>query len=99
MDNICNIITPFKVKLSPKSDLGFICECICVKPLCKSMITTKEAFLRFTVVSFLGKFIFNGVLGHSNASIKIAIFKTLRRLDITGNFARSITGVSHEHKH
>ena len=41
----------------------------------------KEALLIFTVVSFLGKLIFNGALGHSYASIKIATFKTLRRLD------------------
>ena len=37
-----------KLKLSPKSNLGFICECIWVKPLCKSIITTKEALLRQT---------------------------------------------------
>ena len=42
----------------------------------------------------------NGVLGHSYASIQTAIFKTLRRLDTTWNFARSITRVStHEHEH
>ena len=32
-----------KVKLSPKSNPGFICECIGVKPSCKSIITMKEA--------------------------------------------------------
>ena len=37
----------------------------------------KEALLRFTVVSFSGKLIFNGVQGHFSASIKIDIFKTL----------------------
>ena len=89
-----------KVKLKPKSNLGFICECIWVKPLCKSTITTKETLLRFTVVSFSGKLIFIGVQGHFYASIKIAIFKALRRPDTTWNFARSITRVStHEHKH
>ena len=31
----------------------------------------------------LGKLIFNGVQGHSDASINITIFKTLRRLDTT----------------
>ena len=41
-----------------------------VKPSCKSMSTTKKGLLRFTVFSF---------------SIKIAIFKTLRRLDTTWN--------------
>ena len=39
----------------------------------------KESILRFTVVLFSGKLIFSGVLGHSYVSIKIAIFKTLRR--------------------
>ena len=43
----------------------------------------KEAFLRFTVVSFLGKLIFNEMLGHFYAGIKIAIFKTPRGLDTT----------------
>ena len=33
-------------------------------------------------------------MAHCYASIKIAIFKTLRRLDTTGNFARSITRIS-----
>ena len=47
----------------------------------------KEALIRFTVVSFSGKLIFNGVQGHSYASIKIAIFKAVRRLDTTLNFA------------
>ena len=41
-----------KVKLSPKSNQGFICYWIWVKPSCKNIITTKEALLRFTVVSF-----------------------------------------------
>ena len=52
-----------RVKLSPKSNIGFICECIRVKPSCKSIITTKEALLRFTIILFPGKLIFNGVLG------------------------------------
>ena len=34
---------------------------------------TKEALLRFIVVSFSDKLIFNGVRGQINASIKIAI--------------------------
>ena len=33
-----------KVKPSPKCNLGFICECIRVKPACKSIITMKEVF-------------------------------------------------------
>ena len=48
------------VKLSPKSNWGFICNWIWVKPSCKCIITTKEALLRFRVVSFSGKLIFNG---------------------------------------
>ena len=83
-----------KVKLKPKSNRGFNCDWIWVKPLCKSIITMKEALLRLTVVSFAGKLIFNGVLGHFYASINIAVFKTLRRLNTTWNFARSITRVS-----
>ena len=47
-----------KAKLSPKSNQGFICDWIWVKPLCKSIITTKEALLRITVVSVVGKLIF-----------------------------------------
>ena len=90
----------FKVKLSPKSNQGFICEWISVKPWCKSIITTKEALLRITVVSFSGKLNFSGVRGHWYASIKITIFKTLRRLNTTWNFVRGITRVStHEHEH
>ena len=68
-----------KVKLSPKSNLGFIR----VKSLCKSINTTKEALLRFAIVLFSGKLIFNRVQGRSYASIKIAIFKTSRRLNTT----------------
>ena len=51
-----------KAQLSPKCNRGFLCKCIWVKPSCRSIITTKEALWRFTVVSFLGKLIFNGVL-------------------------------------
>ena len=47
-----------KVKLLPKCNLGFFCECIWVKPSCKSIITTKDALLRFTVFSFLGQTLF-----------------------------------------
>ena len=83
------------MKLSQKSNPGFICECIWVKTLCKSIIMT---LLRFTVVLFLGKLIFNGVQGPSYARIKNTIFKTVRSLDTTWNFAHSITRVStHEH--
>ena len=57
--------------------------------MCKSIIRTKEALLRFTIVLFWGKLIFNGVQGHFSTSIKIAIFETLRRLDTTRNFTES----------
>ena len=40
-----------EVKLSPKYNRGFFCECIRVKPSYKSIITMKEALLRFTVFS------------------------------------------------
>ena len=60
----------------------------------------KDALLRFTVVSFSGKLIFNGLQGHFYVSIKIAIFKTIRRLDTTWSCAHSITRVStYEHEH
>ena len=70
----------FKVKLSPKCNLGFFfCKCIWVKPSCKSIITTKEALTRLTVFSFSGQVHFQWEgMGHFYASIKIAIFKTLR---------------------
>ena len=77
----------------------FFCECIRVKPLCKSIIMTKVALLRFTIFSFSGQTHFQWeCYGHFYDSI--AIFKTLRRLDTTWNFARSITRVStHEREH
>ena len=52
----------FEVKLSPRSNWGFICECIWVKPSCKSIFTMQEALLRFTVVLFSGTLIFNRLL-------------------------------------
>ena len=64
---------------------GNICDWIWVKTSCKSIITMREALQRFTVVLFLGKLIFSGVQGHF-----YAIFKTLRRLDTTWNFARRV---------
>ena len=69
--------TFFEVKLSPKSHLGFICDWIWVKTLCKSICMTKEALLGFTLVSFSGKLIFSA-WGHWRSGVKIAIFKTLR---------------------
>ena len=50
----------------------------------------KEALLRFAVVSFSGKLILNGVLGHFYASIK-----TLRRLN---NMNTSIENIVFVHK-
>ena len=79
----------------------FLCECIRVKPLCKSIIRMKEALLSFTVFLFSGETHFQWeCYGHFYASIKISIFKTVRSLDTTWNFAGSITRVStHEHQH
>ena len=91
----CNSPKCLKVKLSPKRNLGFFCECIWVKPSCKSMITMKEAFLRFTVFLFSGQTHFQWeCYGHFYDSIKISIFKTVRRLDTTWIFAHSITRLS-----
>ena len=66
---------------------------------CKSIITTKKALLRFTIFSFSGQTHFQWeCYGHFNASSKISSF-TVRRLNTTWNFARSITRVfTHEHK-
>ena len=38
---------------------------------------TKEALLRFAIVSFSGKLIFSGVQVHSYGNIKIAITKKI----------------------
>ena len=85
-------------KLLSKCNLGFFCECIWVKPSCKRVIRMGEALLRFTVFSFSGQTHFQWECFYD--SIKISIFKTLRRLDTTWNFARSITRVStYEHEH
>ena len=60
---------------------AFFCECKWVKPLCKGIITKEEAHLRFTPFLFSGQTHFQWeCYGHFYASIKIAIFKTLRRL-------------------
>ena len=77
----------------------FICEG--VKPVCKSIITTKEVFWRLTVFSLLDQTHFQWeCMGHLYSITKITIFKTLRRLDTTWNFAHNITRVStHEHEH
>ena len=80
---------PLKVKMSPKSNQGFICDWIWVKPSCKCIITKKEALLRFIVVSFSGKLIFDGVQGHSYASIKIAI--SIPECDLTSRLEERST--------
>ena len=79
----------------------FFGECIQVKPSCKSIIMMKEALSRLTVFSFSPQTHFQWeCYMHFYTSIKIAIFKTVRRLDITWNFACSITRVSaHEQEH
>ena len=66
-----------KVKLSPKCNLGLLCECI------------------WGQTDFQWE-----CYGHFYNSIKICIFKTVRSLDTTWNFAGSITRVStHQHQH
>ena len=71
-----------------------------VKHSCKSIITIKRHY-EFTLFSFSGQTHFRWeCLWQISDSIKIAIFKILRKLDTTSNFARSITRVStHEHEH
>ena len=90
-----------RVKLSPKCNLGCFCDGIWVKPSCKNTITTRQALLRFTVFLFSGQTHFQWeCYRYFSDSIKISIVKTLRRLDTTWNFARSIIRVStHEYEH
>ena len=61
-------IQPVKVKLVPKCNLAFFCECIWVKPSCKHIITMKEALLRFTVFTFLGQAHFCKLCVHKQCS-------------------------------
>ena len=70
------------------------CECIWVKPVCKSIIMRKKALLRFNTFSFSDLTHFQWECYGHYASIKIAIFKTVRMLDTIWNFARGITRVS-----
>ena len=85
-----------KVKLLPKCNLGFFCECVWVKSLCESVIMTKEALLRLTIFSHFQW----ECMGHFYASIEITILKTVWSLNTTWNFTCSITRVStHEHEH
>ena len=83
----------FKVKLSPKCNLGSFCECTRVKCSFKSIITMKVPLLRLTVFLFSGR---NHFHWSARSISKIAIFKTLRKLDTTWNFARVST---HGHWH
>ena len=81
-----------KVKLSPKSRRGFIWDWIWVKPLCKSIITIRDTF------KIYHSFVFGQANFQFSMRFQIVIFRTLRRLNATWNFARSITRVStHEH--
>ena len=88
-----------KVKLSPKCNRGSFCECTQVEPSFESIIMTKALLLSLSVFSFLGPNNFQWS-AWSKSYVSNAIFKTLRSLDTTWNFARSITRVStHEHGH
>ena len=79
---------------------AFFCECIWVKPSCKSITTKKEALLRVTIFSFSAQTHFQWeCMGHFYTSIKSTIFKIVRRLDTTWNFARSITTHSSTEPH
>ena len=48
-----------KVKLSPKCNLGFYCECIWVKPSCKSIITKRGTFRIYCIFVFWVNLIFS----------------------------------------
>ena len=79
----------FKVKRSPKCNLGLFCKCIWVKPTRQSIITTKEPLLRFTIFSFSGQ-----------THFQWECYRHFYASNTTWNFARSITRVStHEHEH
>ena len=84
-----------KAKLWPKCNLD--CECTQVKSLSKNTIW-QMSHTDLPYFNFWVKLIW--CYGHFSDSIKITIFKTLRRLNTTWNFALSITRVSmHEHEH
>ena len=59
----CHVI---KAKHLPKCNLGFFCECIWVKPLCKRIIMTKEALLGFTI------FLFSGLTKSATGTLAVA---------------------------
>ena len=94
-------LDPATVNLSPKMQPRLFCECIWVKPWCNSTITMKDALLRLTVFSFSAQIHFQWeCYRHFYASLKISIFKTIRRFDTIWHFAHSISRVSaHEHQH
>ena len=75
-----------KANLSPKSNQDFFWDWIWVKPLCKSIIATKEALLRFTVVSVLGTLI--SKLGARHAGIKNSWTRALRTLFVYTEFMK-----------
>ena len=76
--------TRIKVKLLPKCNLGSFCQCTWVKPSHKSIITMKAPLIRLNVFLFSGQNHFQwSARGIYYVSIKIAVFKTLRRLDTT----------------
>ena len=76
-------------------------QCVAVTWLkVKLLPKSNQGFICGSIMWFSGKLIFNGVQGHFYGSIKISVFKTLRRLNTTWIFACSITRVStHEHEH
>ena len=87
-----NVITKqkldIKIKLSPKSNQGFFSECIQVKPLCKSIITMKGTFKIYRSFIFRqANFQWSALCART--SIKISIFKTLRRLAWKWNYGKS----------
>ena len=67
------IFNNLKVKLSPKCNLHFFCECVWLKSSCKNISTTKQALL-FSFIQV--KLIYQcECKGHFYASITITIFK------------------------
>ena len=89
--NWSTLNTYLKAKLSPKCNLGFFCECIWVKPLCKRIIMMREALLRFNIFLFLGQTHFQCV-GDPGDSIKIHSSSSIfPKFDETGKIFHMLT--------
>ena len=70
--------TYLKAKLSTKcTRVFFFCDCTRVKPLCNSIITMKEALLRFTLVRFSVKLKIKSWKSHVRSLVDSCCWKTV----------------------